>query len=124
MNVLLMIYFFIADFQPSRCKGGETVFAAYVFDLDLSRITPIFTMICQNETTETCTFALSLMKDLMKEKLNGAIMRPKFIMADNAASIRNACYDVLEGFEYVTCQQHFRMSYKEKSTIKKQLCWN
>ena len=72
-------------------------------------------MICQNEKTETCTFALSLMKDLMKEKLNGAIMKPKFIMADNAASIRNACNDVLEGFEYVTCQQHFRMSYKEKS---------
>ena len=72
-------------------------------------------MICQNEKTETCIFALSLMKDLMKEKLNGAIMRPKFIMADNAASIHNACNDVLEGFEYVTCQQHFRMSYKEKS---------
>ena len=111
----IQINYSVADFQPSRTQGEETVFAAYVFDLDLSRITPIFTMICQNERTETCTFALSLMKDLMKEKLNGAIMKPKFIMADNAASIQNACNDVLEGFEYVTCQQHFRISYKEKS---------
>ena len=51
----------------------------------------------------------------MAEKLNGAIMKPKFIMADNAASIHNACEEVLEGFTYQTCQQHFRMSYTEKA---------
>ena len=111
----MFINHFVVDFQPSRTKGGETVFAAYVYDLDLIRIGPIFTMICQDEKKETCVFALSLMKDLMEEKLNGAIMKPKYIMADNAAAIENACAEVLEGFTYVTCQQHFRMSYKEKA---------
>ena len=109
------ICYSVVDFQPSRTIGEETVFAAYVYDLDLNRITPIFTMICQDEKKETCVFALSLMKDLMAEKLNGAIMNPKYVMADNAASIHNACKEVLPGSKYQTCQQHFRMSYREKA---------
>ena len=113
LNILL-IYFSFLDFQPSRSKGDETVFAAYVYDLDLHRIAPIFTMICQNEKTETCVFALSLMKDMMKK--NGKDMKPKYVMADNASSIHNACDEVLEkGFYFVTCQQHFRISYSAKS---------
>lgn len=71
-------------------------------------------MICQNEKTETCVFALSLMKDLMKK--SGKDMKPKYVMADNATSIQNACDEVLgDDYIYVTCQQHFRISYKTKS---------
>ena len=71
-------------------------------------------MICQNEKTETCVFALSLMKDMMKK--NGKDMKPKYVMADNASSIHNACDDVLgQGYYFVTCQQHFRISYSAKS---------
>ena len=114
MFLLILIFLSTLDFQPSRGKGEETVFAAYIYDLDLHRIAPIFTMICQNEKTETCVFALSLMKDLMKK--NGKDMKPKYVMADNATSIQNACDEVLgDDYIFVTCQQHFRISYKTKS---------
>jgi len=54
------------------------------------------------------------MKDMMKK--NGKDMKPKYVMADNASSIHNACDDVLgQGYYFVTCQQHFRISYSAKS---------
>ena len=49
-------------------------------------------------------------------KKNGKDMKPKYVMADNASSIHNACDDVLgQGYYFVTCQQHFRISYSAKS---------
>ena len=70
------------DHQPSRINTEETVFEASTYDLDLRKMTPLFTLISRKEDKWHCYLAVKIMNDFMMENLREPF-QPVSIMSGN-----------------------------------------
>ena len=102
------------DHQPSRLRAFTT-FAAYVYDLDLRRMCPLFASVMTKETELAVYHCLDVVDRCMAEQFDkNTKFDPNMLIADEASAIKNAVERKLgsEKFQkqYGTCQLHYKGS--------------
>ena len=70
------------DHQGSRIKSEETVLEASTYDLEMRRMTPLFTFISRKEDNRHCYLAYKLMNEEMMNSL-GEPFKPNSVMSGN-----------------------------------------